>query len=144
VPRAGTPEPMTVVQDDDPRVRFMVAPKRKTTPAILAGLAHDPEARGDPVMRYQRVIWHHDHEDEPVVLYAEIDDDGYERRKVDEYRDGRLDFADELHETGSTGLGVTPIPPLELINADLEFTADAIDAAVFEAVWRRASSTPDG
>jgi hypothetical protein len=45
-------------------------------------------------VRYQRVVWHHDHPDEPIVLYAEVDDDGWERRKVDEYRDGRLDRAD--------------------------------------------------
>jgi uncharacterized protein DUF6881 len=45
-------------------------------------------------MRYQRVVWHHGHPDEPVVLCSEIDDQGIEIRKVDEYRDGRLDYAD--------------------------------------------------
>ena len=56
-------------------------------------------------MRYQRVDWHHDLEDEPVVLFSEIGSDNHERRKVDQYRDGRLDFADNERATGSTLLG---------------------------------------
>ena len=89
-------------------------------------------------MRYQRVDWHHDLEDEPVVLFSEIGSDNHERRKVDQYRDGRLDFADNERATGSTLLGDQEVPPLEAINADPEFTAEAIDAAAFERVWKLA------
>ena len=39
-------------------------------------------------MRYQRVRWTHDFVDEPTVLFAEIDDEGWEVRKVNVYRDG--------------------------------------------------------
>jgi hypothetical protein len=56
-------------------------------------------------MRYQAVRWAHDLVDEPVMLFSEIDADGYEVRKVDEYRNGRLDLADAVTETGSTALG---------------------------------------
>ena len=50
-------------------------------------------------MRYQRVVWHHDDEDEPVVSWSELDERGWESRKVDEYRDGRLDYADMQRES---------------------------------------------
>lgn len=89
-------------------------------------------------MKYLRVRWLHAFSDEPVVLYAEIDEDGYETRKVDEYRDGRLDVADERTETGSTRLSELPCPPLEEINADEEFDGHEIEAREFEDVWHRA------
>ena len=88
--------------------------------------------------RCQRVVWHHDAPDEPVVLWSEIGDDGYERRKVDEYRDGRLDRADATTSTGTTVLGDQRVPPLHEIDADDEFTAVAISAEEFQRVWDRA------
>ena len=90
-------------------------------------------------VRYQRVVWHHDRKDEPVVLFNEIGGDNYERRKVEEYRDGTLDYADGERATGSTLLGDQEMPPLEEINADPEFSGEAIDAAVFERVWEQAT-----
>jgi hypothetical protein len=49
------------------------------------------------------------HPDEPVVLYSEIDA-GLEVRKVEVYRDGRHDFADQAGEFNTT-LGVAgPVP----------------------------------
>lgn len=67
-------------------------------------------------MRYQAVRWLHDLDNEPVVLYSEIDDDGWEVRKVEEYRRGRLDVADAVTPSGSTVLSETPMPPLEEIS----------------------------
>jgi hypothetical protein len=54
--------------------------------------------------RYQSVLWHHDHPDEPMVLYSEIDV-GFEVRKVEVYRDGRHDYAGRSRSTGTTMLG---------------------------------------
>ena len=90
-------------------------------------------------MRYQRVVWHHESEDEPVVLFSEIGSDNYERRKVDQYRDGTLDYADGQRATGTTLLGDQEVPSLEEINADAEFSGEAIDAAAFERVWTQAT-----
>jgi Domain of unknown function (DUF6881) len=90
-------------------------------------------------MRHQRVIWHHDLDDEPVVLWSEIGDDGFERRKVDVYRDGRLDYADESTSTGTTVLGDQKVPSLEEIDAEGEFTATAVTRSEFDAIWRRAT-----
>lgn len=87
---------------------------------------------------YQKVIWQHDFVDEPVLLYSEMGDDGYETRKVDLYRDGRLDFAGEAASTGSTALGEVPTPSLTEIAADSQFLPFVIDIDEFEAVWRSA------
>jgi hypothetical protein len=93
-------------------------------------------------MRHQRVDWHHNFEDEPVVLWSEVGEDGYERRKVDQYRDGRLDYADDITAVGTTRLGDQPVPSVDQINADVEFTAANISAAEFDAVWKRARQMP--
>jgi hypothetical protein len=94
-------------------------------------------------MRYQRVVWHHDDPTEPVVLFAEIDDEGWERRKVDEFRDGRLAWADESREERDTGTGLSimPVPDLSQINADDDFDGAEISATDFEAVWAKARAT---
>ncbi|MFF3762655.1 DUF6881 domain-containing protein [Streptomyces sp. NPDC001922] len=89
-------------------------------------------------MQYWRVRWTHDFDVEPVTLYNEIGDDGYEVRKVQEYRDGRLLKADASHECADIGLGEIPVGPIEDVRAQPEFSADVIDRAAFEEAWRRA------
>jgi hypothetical protein len=91
-------------------------------------------------MRHQRIVWLHDLATEPVVLYSEIDDQEWEVRKVDEFRDGRLAWADADHENDATGtrLGTEPVPPLAEILADPEFQGGEIGLADFEAIWGRA------
>jgi hypothetical protein len=73
------------------------------------------------------------------VLWSEVDEDGFEVRKVDEYRDGRLDYADANSSAGTTLLGDQPIPTLGEINANEEFTAMPISPSDFERVWQRAT-----
>jgi uncharacterized protein DUF6881 len=91
-------------------------------------------------MRYQRVVWLHASPEDPVVLYAEIDDDGWERRKVDEFSDDRLAWADGAHDNLDTGtrLGTVPTPALHEITADHQFGGAAISRAEFEAGWNKA------
>jgi hypothetical protein len=95
-------------------------------------------------MRYQRVHWRQASPDYPVVLYAEIDEDNWERRKVDEFADGRLAWAtgEGGNDTTNTFLGLEPIPNLESINAQSKFAGEPISAADFEAVWARATGSP--
>ena len=85
-------------------------------------------------MWYLKVIWHHDFVDEPVQILSEIGEGRYEVRKVEMFRDGRLDWADERWSP-STMLGEVPVPPLEEINVQHEFTAAVISAAEFEQAW---------
>ncbi|WP_203822933.1 DUF6881 domain-containing protein [Paractinoplanes ferrugineus] len=64
-------------------------------------------------MRYWKVRWLHDLPDEPVELYSEIDEDDYERRKVEIYRDGHADYAGPTVATGSTMLSEVPVGTFE-------------------------------
>jgi hypothetical protein len=93
----------------------------------------------DLMARYQRVRWNHDFADEPVVLWSEITDAGVESRKVDEYRDGRLDYADGSRTTGSTFLSEKTMPGLDEIAQQSEFMPSPITKEEFEDVWRRAT-----
>ena len=88
--------------------------------------------------RHQRVEWHHGFEEEPIVLYSEIDAKGFETRKVEQFRDGTSTCADELKATGSTWLSEVALPSLEEINEQAEFKAEPIEVSTFEAVWRSA------
>jgi hypothetical protein len=93
---------------------------------------------GELAVWYLKAIWHHDFDDEPVELYSEIGDEGYEIRKVEIYRNGKMDFADESHSTGVTLLSEKPIPDIEEIAAQKEFSPVIVQKAEFEVVWSRA------
>ena len=94
------------------------------------------------VFTYIRVKWLHDSPTDPVVLLSELDDARFEHRKVEIYRDGRRDFADEQHESGDTRLGELPLPTIEELSADAEFVAEAMDKEEFEKEWRLAARGP--
>jgi hypothetical protein len=89
-------------------------------------------------MKYMLVKWRHESEDEPVLLYSELDDDRWEVRKVEVYRDGQCDHANSTESTGSTRLGEIPVPPLAEIAAAPEFEAKEISEHEFEEVWAKA------
>lgn len=96
-------------------------------------------------LRYVHVRWTHVSEDDPVLLWSEVDAQGLEQRKVEEYQDGSLDFANGRRETGSTSLGVGPVPSVTEINSLAEFEAVEIERQQFERQWDRAvrSHRPD-
>jgi hypothetical protein len=88
-------------------------------------------------MQYLKVQWTHDFPGDPVWLYSELDDDRWEIRKVEVFRDGTVGFAAPGEASANTRLGETPIPPLDEINREEEFEAREIDAAEFERLWSR-------
>ena len=88
-------------------------------------------------MRYVKVRWLHDIESEPVELYSELDGDR-EVRKVEVYRDGRMDLADQSRETGTTVLSREPIPPIAEIARDPQFEPEVVSREDFEVTWARA------
>jgi hypothetical protein len=88
--------------------------------------------------RYLKVLWHHELPDEPVELFSEIDDEGWEVRKVEVYRDGHLDWADGSRSKGTSMLSETRMPGIEEIAVQPEFSPTVIDTGEFEAVWRQA------
>ncbi|EME54118.1 DUF6881 domain-containing protein [Amycolatopsis decaplanina] len=89
-------------------------------------------------MWYLRVAWSHEFAEEPVEILSEVGADGYERRKVERFRNGRFGWADEKHEVGGTGLGKVPVPPLAEINSQQEFVASRVGGDEFEQAWDRA------
>jgi hypothetical protein len=68
-------------------------------------------------VRCVKVTWEHDFADDPVLYLSEFGGDGYETRKVQFYRDGRSEWADESHETANVGLSEIPFPSLEEISS---------------------------
>ena len=92
-------------------------------------------------MHYVKVRWSHDSPDEPVTYLSELGEDRYETRKVQIYRDGRMEWADEQHETPTAGVSEIEFPPLEEIRAQPEFTAQEITAEEFNAAWAQATGT---
>lgn len=88
-------------------------------------------------MRYTRIVWHHDFVEEPTVYYAEVGDDGWEIRRVQEYRDGHLEWADQAHETARAGLSEVAID-IDEINSQPDVELTFIDKVNFESVWKKA------
>lgn len=86
-------------------------------------------------MRYIKVKWNHSNPQMPVTLYSEIDDAGWELRKVEIFRDGSVGYASAAESRGDTGLGLVPIPPILEIAKDPAFEPSEITAKEFEEVW---------
>jgi hypothetical protein len=93
-------------------------------------------------MRYLSIKWVHKNPGDPIHIYSEIDDHGYERRKVEIFKDGRKGYADSSGEYGGTALGVMPVPSLEEIAAQPEFEPKEIPAEDFHNIWMKRRGSP--
>jgi len=87
-------------------------------------------------MTYIRVAWIHQHADEPVVLYGELDAQRFEVRKIEVFRDGSIGYANAEESTHGTRLGWEPVPELDVIARDPEFSPGEITHEEFEVLWR--------
>src|SRR6266436_2827567 len=96
-----------------------------------------PSRGGSGPMQYIDVKWLHSHPEEPIRLVSEIGPDRYETRKIEFWSDGRVGYASQAGASANTCLGDQPVPALEEINADVEFSGEEIDAAAFELLWRQ-------
>jgi hypothetical protein len=96
-------------------------------------------------MTYYKCKWNHSFPDEPIMLYAELDDQRWQRRAVELFRDGRMSYADGQKEFGGLFLSPEPVPPLSDIAADPQFEPVEITQLEFESVWREAiAHAPEG
>ncbi|GAB2833460.1 hypothetical protein GCM10022221_35440 [Actinocorallia aurea] len=84
---------------------------------------------------YLKLIWHHEFTDEPTWLYSELDENRYEVRKVEVFKDGRRFFADSQNSSGNSMLGEIPAPSLVDLADEPEFTPSEISRAEFEVEW---------
>jgi hypothetical protein len=88
-------------------------------------------------MKYVRVGWKHQHRDDPVILYSELDANSFEVRKVEIFRSGRCGYASAKESTGGTKLGLVAMPALSEIASDPQFEPAEITQEEFEGVWAR-------
>jgi hypothetical protein len=84
---------------------------------------------------YIDVTWHHDDPAYPVRLVSELDENRWEHRKLEFYRDGRVGKASKAGATLDTALGTEPIPSIEDINSDRQFSARPMECDAFEGLW---------
>jgi len=86
-------------------------------------------------MKYIFVNWMQHFDNEPILLYSELDDSRFEIRKVEIFPDGKKGYASEFEEFGSTRLGTAPVPFISEIARDPEFDPKEITQDEFEKVW---------
>lgn len=89
-------------------------------------------------MKYIKVAWRHTFPDEPTLLYSEVDENGWEQRKVYFFRNGPPGFASSMESTRSVVLGEKPLPPISEIAADPQFSPEEIGREEFEEIWIKA------
>lgn len=86
-------------------------------------------------MKYIDVVWKHLDVDYPIRLISELDEQRFETRKIEVYRDGKVGYARQDKEHNGTELGYEPVPPIEEINKSEEFAAELIEKEDFERLW---------
>lgn len=86
-------------------------------------------------MVYIYVEWIHDFIDEPIILISELDENRYETRKIEIYKDGQVGFAYNDVEVLKTGLGIEPVPSIDQIESESEFSPKEITKEDFEKFW---------
>jgi hypothetical protein len=94
----------------------------------------------EKIKTYLHTEWIHDNNEYPSHIYSELDEDRYETRKIDLWKDGRIAFAFDDIEYGDTFLGTQPMPLIEDINGidewGEEMKAHEITFKEFEQVWQ--------
>ena len=86
-------------------------------------------------MKYVKVAWGHDVADDLCSISANLAMTDINPGKVQFYRDGRPEWADESFETATCGLSEISFPLLEEISSQAEFTAQVITPEAFERAW---------
>ncbi|HJB14126.1 MAG TPA: hypothetical protein H9787_10530 [Candidatus Oscillibacter excrementigallinarum] len=95
-------------------------------------------------MLYVLIEQNLEEEDEPRHIYAELDDDRRELRRVEFYPNG-LCFAYGGSYGREEALSPTPYPEdLRTLNRPGEVEAHAITAEAFQQIWSQAQERPDG
>ncbi len=92
-------------------------------------------------MKYIKVRWLHTDSAYPIDLFSELDEERWERRKVDVFANGTLVYAGPgvFSETPMCDLGEEPVPHLDEIAADPEFEPEEISKDEFELIWAKAT-----
>jgi len=88
-------------------------------------------------MRYLKVQWLHDSPDYPVTIYSELNEEGWESRKVEHFSNGKIGYASAEEDTPETGtkLALVPVPSTQEIADNPEFVPQEISQTAFEQIW---------
>ena len=83
--------------------------------------------------------WRNDNPDDPSIVFVQIDSGRYLERIIDVFRDGRVEI-ESLWEEDPINIS-PPVPELQFINDQDEFTACYTSASLFETTWKEATDT---
>ena len=87
-------------------------------------------------MEYILLEWFHDIEDEPYLIYSEIDNQRYETRKIEVFKNGTCLRCGEEILNSSIDLADIAFPEnIDEINRDKQFHAKYITKKDFEKFW---------
>jgi len=103
-----------------------------------ATLLPGPPELGPPVSWFHGV-WITAPDDEVVDWYDELDSERWSIRCVRRFRDGSLKAYSYASPDWRHEMPEMPLPPLEEINDNPDFSAKEITKAEFEAVWEKAT-----
>lgn len=78
----------------------------------------------------------------PQTIYSEIDDLGYEVRKIEKYFDGTVGYASSEREVGKTLLADQMIPTIDEINMGIDVKASRLTGDEFEKLWFEYTQKP--
>src|SRR5882724_8188570 len=93
-------------------------------------------------MRYSRLQWNHLHPAEPVEIFSEYDDTGWETRKIERFPDGSIGYASASESAGGTQLSLIQRPPYEEVVAEPEFRVFDLSKDEFERIWADVHQAP--
>jgi hypothetical protein len=85
------------------------------------------------LVNYIEVRWLQQDPAQPIWLLSELDDERWERRKIEIFTDGSKGYAAKTEKRGSTFLGERPVPSLTEIATDPQFIPREITQDEFEA-----------
>ena len=85
-------------------------------------------------MLYYKTIWNHTNDYDPIVMYSAIDEERYETKRLDIFRDGHVAYFDTRTPME---LSEAPYPSdFDTINATDEFDVSEISSIDFENILK--------
>ncbi len=96
-------------------------------------------------MRYVLAEWDHELEDEPYLIYSELDESRRETRRVEFYRNGiTFSYGGERGNEGALAQEPFPEDLRDLQPPEGELSAREISPGLFYEIWNQAQERPDG
>lgn len=96
-------------------------------------------------MQYVLAEWEHDLDDEPYLIYSELDDSRRETRRVEFYRNGiSFSYGGERGNEGALSPDPFPEDLRELQAEEGDLSARSISPGLFYEIWNQAQERPDG